>query len=592
MAIVADDLVLEHEVPQPPNVAMREAARFAHYIRQSTITGGDWATNRPGSGECAEQEAALIALWRTYASHGQDRFLQIFEHCMSISHRRHRVLFDAWAERRRVYIEALETKDISIDVSWRRRQAWERRNPRPVNPVRSASLPMFCVECGEPRLSHTVHRAAYLRGIRHDICRDCLDANYTQCARCGQYVRHGEHHYHPPEPKMGSKCRAPMERFRMPNVLLRAGYQPSDRIARIESAGRRQVPTSALRSIARIVERDAPWGWDVHSIKSVAGSADWETSSGKFSKRLANELFKRHKIKLPADAVAEIGNIARQSLSGHNEHYVEFTRMLDDHPDNFINGGSCWWGSTPSRTNRNRCLLKENGGMALRLWASEDKVKSYNLYTNLLARAWVVPLNERLESCVHDPMRAHAFVLFNAYGKWNTPFYDSPGQQMAAILASVLGMEHVATTSFQCNGMFLNSGSAYLLAPAPVLGRPRMLIEQESVRCSCVTHEPEPADAYDYNDDDWSPALLSDQPTTTNQEEEEPEDDNRADGLAHLRAVTAVAERVYDDNDEEPEFDDLDAPNYPGRLAAYAARLSRAPERVYADVGYDDPDDD
>ena len=552
MTIMADDLALEVQESRPPNPAMREAARFAHFLRDTTRRRDSYA-------ERAEHDqqipVAIAEFWRIYGErYPQERFREVFVRCEEIRAVAADRRWLNWERRRNAYLLTLRAKDISYDVHWKRRMAWERRNPPPATRLGDRSIVSveFCDECQLPKPTPLVIVAGTLRGVDYDLCAQCYRDNYTTCGRCGLTHRNDAEHYHPPPPRRGSKCRAPRERFRMPNVLLKSGYQPCDRVVAVKTANALQVSASALTSVLGIINGQdevirSGWYFSSENLRYVIANneLDWEVAGkGKFPKRIASGLYKRYRIKLSPEAISEIGNVTRQSLTDASDHYVEFTKQLDDISENFMHGDSCWW----NQEARHRCLLKENGGMAMRLFSSGEyrrgELRGKTL-DNLIARAWLVPVDEHFFTPVHDPMQAYGFLLFNAYGRGGTSFGNSAGQPMSAVLASVLGMKYVTyTSSFHCRGMYINDGG-YLITPERVTENRevRFSIIEHDLQCSCITHkkDTEPP-IYEYDDGDWSPAVVGgDTPpvTATNKysEDEEPEDNDRAAGGGNHRSV-------------------------------------------------------
>jgi hypothetical protein len=542
MAMVAEELRLEAEGVIPPNPAMRSAIQFAHALRMLEHS-------TPG-----RADQLIQFWWNVYRSYGWERFRNTFVRANQAGQILNDLRFRQWLERRNVYVARQDAKlqegSISSSVYWRRRDDWDRRNPDPryvARHERQSSIPeiFLCSECDTP------HLGAYM--ATQSLCRDCRARTQWCCDECGQWFRNGVHHRHPPRPREGSSCRAPQERFRMPNKLLLCGYQPSDRIVHVRTNSAGSVSDSAMAEIARLVRSDTNrLDWiGSYDIKSLVG-AQWENREGKFSKRLPNLLYKEYRVKLSAEATTKIGNLARQNMVSDSDRYIEFTRKLDRNPGQFLNNGSCWWdGQTYGRS---RCILKENGGMAMRLFDGGGR------YSGPIARAWVVPLDGDLRANVHDPMQASAYLLFNAYAETSNAH-----QEMSSLLASLVGMDSVQRldeddTYKGGSGMYVNGGSVYLISPRKTRATPQFLIDKSNVQCSCITHEPEPSDTYAYDDSDFSTVLVSD-PTTNNNEaadgreariraeEEEPEDDRGHDDIGHV----IVAYNHYDDADDDPD---------------------------------------
>src|SRR5205807_3813691 len=91
----------------------------------------------------------------------------------------------------------------------------------------------------------------------------------------------------------------------------------------------------------------------------------WQTKRGNFTRRLSTAVHQRHGIKLAPEVISEVGNLARQHSSDTATWLLEFTRDLNQPPEAFYNGESCWWTSHAS----SRCALKSWGGLAMRSYA-------------------------------------------------------------------------------------------------------------------------------------------------------------------------------------------------------------------------------
>lgn len=491
------DLALESEesVPYEPNLAMRAAVGFAHYLRHR------------GKNEAYDSNASELKAWYRLFGSDSNRFTWAIENFRAADRSIARERADRWQRQADQY--GREVDELSWDQRQRLWDEWLTRNPRPEYGLSRSNLEVsFCVRCRELTWTNSQHYVPQVGSV----CPDCFQ-NWTYCERCGEYYPVDEDHYHPPPPRQGSQCIAPMERFRMPNKLLSCGYQPSDRIVRVvnpDSKGR--IAGAALLAIEDVVNEDRP-SWDrirLNWYENDLGGAAWTTRDGNYPKRLKNVLYKRQHFKLSASQMERIGNIARQYTIVDDEKFVEFTRKLDRHSDNFYHGDSCWFTG-----GRHRCILKQNGGMAMRLFDSTSpSSRSYRDKAPLPdARAWVVPLNSDLIG-VNDPIEASSFLLFNAYGE--------SAQQMASLLAAMTSKQNVLDVDMydeSSDGMYVNSGS-YLVTDKKGINAVNLEVDGNNVKCSCVTWKDDVTTCYPYDDSDFSTVLISDRKTYEGEEEE------------------------------------------------------------------------
>lgn len=499
------DLALESEesVYTPPNVPMRMAIGFAHYLR------------RVQSDPSFDPESAELAQW--YRAYGYGLFRARLEQLVAdvdgvrISH--HKERYARWGRRQEKFWNGLIAKDLSWGVRDARLSAWNRRNPRPLIEPDALRI-AWCADCGEPKWGRSMYGTVRAGA---SVCGRCFQDNWRYCSRCGDYYRNDENHYHPPPSREGSRCAAPMERFRMPNVLLRCGYQPSDRIVRVinpDSKGR--IASAALPMIAGIVKESFPYGDFYESDLSRLTDAAWQTQEGNYTKRLRSKFYKAYDRKLTDKQVERIGNIARQYMVNDDEQFVEFTRKLDRKAYEFNYEGSCWFTG-----GRHRCVLKQNAGMAMRLFENANPGSGYYRGGPMpIARAWVVPLDSDYRTGLTDPMEAERFLLFNAYGR--------SGQEMSGLLAAITGRHRVQHVELYNSGMYVNDSSAYLIGGEPGIEEIRLAIDTgyDNVRCGCITHQPDIIVPYPYDDSDFSTALLSEPERRIyeGEDEEEPDD--------------------------------------------------------------------
>lgn len=496
------DLALESEesVPYEPNLAMSAAVGFAHYLRR-----------RGADGTSYDSDASELKRW--YREFGSDfrRFTGVIGRIVDADRDSFYRKLDRFQSRKNQFQKELSEQEISYFQRSRQSAAWREQNPRPYSMLNADQLSVrFCDDCQEPAWTYTMRFVPRVG----NVCSDCIQ-NWTYCDRCGEYYPTDEDHYHPPPPRQGSQCTAPMERFRMPNKLLQVGYQPSDRIVRVVNSGSRgRIPEAAMPLIEDIVNEDRV-SWDQVRLRWYGNQLTnvWATKEGNYPKRLKNMLYKQVQLKLSASQMERIGNVARQYMVQDDENFVEFTRKLNRSPEEFVHDGSCWFTG-----GRHRCILKQNGGMAMRLFESATPPKNYRNRALPDARAWVVPLRDDLFG-VDDPMEASSFLLFNAYGK--------SAQEMASLLASMTGKRCVYDVDMadgSSDGMYVNSGG-YLVSDEKGVAVVDLAINGDNINCSCVSHGHDRTIRYPYDDSDFSTALVSESGRKVYEgEEEEPDD--------------------------------------------------------------------
>lgn len=501
------------EESHPSNPTVRDAAKFAHWLRKEL----DRDRYLPGPEGRADTEG-LVHWWQRYGGHGRERF----QRTLALAARLHQITVDEryqeWTARSNLTYNKLTEKRVNGEITYsqfvQRRNAWVRRNPEPRYTGNDLSI-HFCSECDEPRFH-------YVDWYGGGLCQRCFVEHFRFCDRCRQTYRNTEDHYHPPPPRHGSKCIAKHERFRMPNVLVASGYQPCDRIVHVQGQAVGMVPDTAFEQIAQAVRDSLGFDgrfqyWQGADCRELV-AANWETREGKLSKRLANKLYKTYGYKLPTELVTQIGNIARQNMSTALDYQVEFTRKLDRSASDFANPDSCWWTGWGDN-NRMRCILKANGGFAMRTF--------YRARARMVpqGRCWVIPLDDTL-TATHDTMSAHAYLLFNAYVE--------SGQTMSSLLAAMTGKKYVSyfQGDFAENtGMFINSGSMYLVADKMYdrdTVKVHMLVNNGTIQCSCVTHRDDEVEPYTEDDSDFDSTILNMMslvPDEPDGEAEEPFDD-------------------------------------------------------------------
>ena len=307
------------------------------------------------------------------------------------------------------------------------------------------------------------------------VCDSCYNDSYYYCDHCeGRYhSEHSEDHHHG-----GCDCEAPGQQFRMPdgnggflandtsgNFTLAAG------VISVEGMGliRREILNTVYVMESEInsdVAYDDPIRLPTAQLRNVAYCVTemdptWQTKNGNFTKRLSSFAHKEWKVKVPADLLSRIGNIA----SAHSQAVdvkVEVTRDLNLPAEDFAHEDSCWWQSYAS----SRCALKNSGGFGVRSFNDRswgDEVSG---------RVWVMPLKHgvrrdwsgREQKALVPTFNTEtpdAWILFNAYG-------DLEGFKAPRLVAHMVGGTY-RKVGFDADPMYINSNMGYLVGSESVL---------------------------------------------------------------------------------------------------------------------------
>lgn len=342
--------------------------------------------------------------------------------------------------------------------------------PEVVEAITSESL-TSCDHCEDMLFSH---EATWLASREVDVCESCLERNYAYCDGCDEYATsvtkvasgssrcdycledyewcsscdgwYDDNHSH------SCECVAPHEAFRF---WTRGGTVREDERFVVE------LPAGTIdaEGIAAIEQRlrvayDGDWEMRQQSRLAVEEVGHlWQSKRGNFTKRLSRALYERG-LKVDAQTLADVGNLARSHSSDSASWNVEFTRDLNQPAYAFAHEDSCWWGSE----SQSRCALKSWGGLAMRTFADEA-----NGYTpaSPSGRIWVQPLNAHLEP-THDTLNAHAYVLYNGYG-------DLGGSWVPARIIAHLRSMSYKKVSFSADNQSVNNGSGYLVSDETTL---------------------------------------------------------------------------------------------------------------------------
>ena len=236
------------------------------------------------------------------------------------------------------------------------------------------------------------------------VCETCIDNYYYWCDDCDCY--YGEEHDHHRE----DCCESPKQEF---SLRIKDGSISQDERLTVTlpegvtSTGFYQIRSMLYTHLRSLEAPPTGWHRGVDRVNGETIGAEWVTDKGTLPKRISRFLHREAGISLPATVLAEIGNVAkRDARSG--EFHVEVTRDLNLDADEFAHGGSCWWGEYAV----SRCILKTNGGFGLRSFGK------YGGYAT--GRSWVMPMKRQLSGPILTPTfntdDPDAYVVFNNYG--------------------------------------------------------------------------------------------------------------------------------------------------------------------------------
>lgn len=286
-----------------------------------------------------------------------------------------------------------------------------------------------------------------------EVCHSCCDDRCSFCEHCDGYYYDADDEDHSHEEHYTGCCTSPQLKFTVRND----GNEPLANDTRtVVALPSGAISAEGLEEISTYLLYQRPY-YDnsmYSSLRSLAHDLDtlgnqWQTETGNYTKRLSRHAYKTWGIKLTAEAMSQVGCIARDH-SQQVDVRIEITRNLNLSSRDFGNDGSCWWGSY----GESRCALKTNGGFALR---------TFSVHGEVTGRTWVMPLRQRNGHlyATFDALTPDAFVLFNGYGNLNG--YTAP-----RIMSHLAGWTY-RKTSFSCNPMYVNSDSGYLVAPEPII---------------------------------------------------------------------------------------------------------------------------
>lgn len=289
----------------------------------------------------------------------------------------------------------------------------------------------YCGSCDE---YESTYGATYIESIGRTVCESCLEGMFY-CEDCDEYYpdecdRHG-----------GCQCDAPVRSFTFRGIANDTETTLEVPAGEIDHAGLRAIG-DRLRADHDILFRD------LDKLLTTVG-AEWQGKRGNFPRRLSREAHKLLGLKLSADTLSAVGNLAKLHASDASTRTVAFTRDLNLPASEFVHEDSCWWQSYYA----SRCALKSWGGIGMRTFT--------NGYAT--GRAWILPLDAASLSPTHNADGASAYVVFNAYG-------DLTGYQAARLVAGMAGMTY-KRIEFVGSPMYVNGDVGFLVSDEETCSR-------------------------------------------------------------------------------------------------------------------------
>jgi hypothetical protein len=329
------------------------------------------------------------------------------------------------------------------------------------------------------------------------ICRNCYEnGEYSQCDRCGNHFHNENTVYDDNTERTYCEAHAPRSgckpthlKFEFPALCLPQQSVQNDEIVEV-SVAHGDVGAQGIAQIVQHIQIKTSGKWGNYGVSCSEIHDDsimdtlWQTREGNFPKRLAKHLLIEHHLKLTDELMAEVGNIAKQHTTKPGKHYLSITRDINQDPGEFVNDGSCWWGSESN----SRCTFKAMWGFGVRTWSTPGG-RDDGGYP--VSRAWLIGLKVKevgdgftlartpLTRQTFTPtpeLPADAYVLFNPYEIERLPY--------ARMIAGMVGKSYKKLPSFYAN-MYINSGGV-LIAEQSICDATTIVdLGNVSRKCSC-----------------------------------------------------------------------------------------------------------
>lgn len=171
---------------------------------------------------------------------------------------------------------------------------------------------------------------------------------------------------------------------------------------------------------------------------------DWNTAGDRLHKRVSNTIYKSCKVRLPADMLNAIADMAAKERE--RTLHFDVTRRFQWSPGEFGDKGSCYW---QSYKNARITYLPKMGAVAVRLYTKRGEGD----YTGA-GRFWLMPLPS-----IGEPHTSRV-VAFNFYGGFQN------GENVPELALHILGEEWVHyrknMISMTAEGCYVNDSQAHV----------------------------------------------------------------------------------------------------------------------------------
>lgn len=323
-----------------------------------------------------------------------------------------------------------------------------------------------CEFCNQMRRNGDMSSITY-QGEYLPACYECIQSQFVYCGHCSEYYLRTDDH----DINHLCDCESPIKSFTLKND----GQPILANDTRIEySMPAGHIDDSGIYEIKRMLRYSdhyengqalSNWAYVVDELEPV-----WQARRGNFTRRLSSAIYQasNRQMRIPADLLSRIGEMARNYTSDAHTFYLEFTREFNQSAAAFAHADSCYWQSYQE----SRCTLKHHGAIGMRAYESMDYAGNAN------GRAWIMPMKykdieawdgetQRQLRPSFDTMNADAFVVFNGYDYSQNDDGDGWGYVPARIFAHMQGMSY-KKIGFSAEPMYINA-NGYLIAPENIL---------------------------------------------------------------------------------------------------------------------------
>ncbi len=184
--------------------------------------------------------------------------------------------------------------------------------------------------------------------------------------------------------------------------------------------------------------------WDWHWMKPAG------KYRGTFPKRVAQFVRETYNVKLSAEQVSHIGNLAVQGMLRSDNAVVDFTTDFGWDAGDFNDGDSCYW------SDRWMCkgTIKLAGGWAMHYYLYDKETKEYQG----MGRSWMIP----------DVPETGSILFFNIYGGMNkTSFLRLAAMCLEPLTGCKYELVNYVSIGSNTDEMWFNDDSCgHLLVPS------------------------------------------------------------------------------------------------------------------------------